>query len=260
MKLKKDKSEDPNSTIRNFSAESDSQEKNVPIKNRIPDFAKHIITESESRLINAESTLFSIHKINEFNWQTLENYNAIIESVESMDASLEEFLSHLKYFERDILKQLDLTEHEIFLGSIIKYDTIEEEIKIKTDLDNCNISLIKIRKLIKLYETKIEENTKPASIHFTENANSKSVPESSKKIQWLKEDTLILYLFESLYKEGCISASDYDSSVDFIINNFLNRKGKPFKRKNLSQSGNNLLGNKNKEPRNAHKIKKIFDK
>lgn len=127
--------------------------------------------------------------------------------------------------------------------------TIESEIR---DLHN----LLKDEKKEVINSNNIKDN-----INLEEPLSKNSKKDlKTRKIQWLEDETVIVYLYEMLYAKGCISKSDYDYFPEFVVKNFLNKNGKPFILKNLNSSKSNLKDNVKKfEPRNAHKVKQIFE-
>lgn len=78
------------------------------------------------------------------------------------------------------------------------------------------------------------------------------------QMQWQGPDTLLIFLFVECHRLGLISKNDLDRELDFIVQSFRNKKGNEFKKKNLIQSKNNLLLNKDGKPRNHFMIEQAI--
>ena len=88
------------------------------------------------------------------------------------------------------------------------------------------------------------------------------VPKEIIKLHWQKDNVLLPYLFDVLFKEGFISETDLANRNKFIEQSFLKKNGKGFPAKEVVQTRNNYLTNEKteKKPRNAFMVDKIAKK
>jgi hypothetical protein len=79
----------------------------------------------------------------------------------------------------------------------------------------------------------------------------------AKPLQWLWDETQLVYLFERLVKEGAIAKERGTLPFSRIARHFVNKEGKPFANKQLSQTQGNYRTNKDGRPEGANPIDAI---
>ncbi len=77
-------------------------------------------------------------------------------------------------------------------------------------------------------------------------------------VQWRGNDTELYCFVNELTKKGFLTDIDKENFLKLIKKHFIDKKGKPFSEKVISQGVNNLLINKDKKSRNSFKIDEII--
>lgn len=205
------------------------------------------------------------------------------------DAS--EKLEYLKYVKNEYS---DLFYHynDVELGMFLKEHNLDDKVEINylvglftnklnrvdgsmyaSFLKNIRDRLLPfVEKEISILNTELNEPTLNKEIKNNEDLVSPEViktasdvivnPNNLIKLRWQKENVLLTYLFDALFKEGFISNDDYSDRHKFIAQSFIKSNGKPFTSKESDQSQLNYSNNKktNKKPRNAFKVDRVIEK
>jgi len=120
--------------------------------------------------------------------------------------------------------------------------------------------IINEKKHIEKYELNEQErlNNKKAQISEKEIPQNNLKPLS--KIEWMGSETQLIYLFKLLHSEGLITSEQGEKINTLIAAHFVNKKGQPLKRQQLSQSKLQYETSKTRIPRGAEKIDNIVTK
>lgn len=147
-----------------------------------------------------------------------------------------------------------------------------EDVKkiLKSDIPRYKFYLPTLKEISKLISIEINELTlllnfknENKNLQGNENTNQKESKHLKQKeiknVQWRGNDTELYYLINQLEKSGLFTAIDSKSFLKIIEEYFIDKNGKPFSKKSITQGKNNIIINKDKKSRNSHTMDKILE-
>ncbi len=167
--------------------------------------------------------------------EEFELFNFDFEKIKKHSEGLEtnnEKLLYLEYVKKEKLNKEDVLDVELFFNGPKFTDKIENEINF-------------IKSKVELDKTQKFKNGK--------------VDSAAELIWWKGTEGQLIYLYEELVKKNLIDSSQNDRKYVLLSKHFKNKKGEQYTNKQLAQTAQNLVANKNLKPKNSDIIDNISD-
>lgn len=173
---------------------------------------------------------------------------------------IEELYPLFKKFDYDLYSIIKYSRENFELEeSLIYLDFIKNDYIFRENTAVTTWGVVRTPNFIETIESEI--NSLNQLIIFSEKQKTSSIMTSKlQKVQWNKDDTHLYYLMDLLVKYGYFREADKSNFTEIVKELFIDRKGKPFKNKDIDQALDNIKNNKTGKPRNAESVENILSK